>query len=539
MEKRIIIAISLSILVIVLFQVVLPKKAAVTPVTPQEMGPAPLAGKMRPSEAYTEKAYAEKREATFKEKTTTAHTDKYILTFTSAGASLKSIQLKDYPDHKTGAPMDLVLNAEGKRAVLSLESNVLQKGLDRVNFTLTKKENNKLIYEYSKPGQFRIIKEYYLYKPSDYVELRVSIQNLGSSAIEKDYDILGASSLHSVGAVMGRRFLEINSMIDGKIVRNAKVKNEEELIRGIVSWTGVKERYFCMILKPGQESEGVVLKQFSKTNLASGVRTKRASIYSGQTSTDSYILYIGPNDAVRLSNLDFGFEKMLNYGVFGSISKVLLVILRAFHKIVRNWGVAIIMLTMLINLVLFPLTRKSFTSMQKIQEVQPHIEKLRKVHKDNPQKLNKELAELYRQYNINPLGGCLPLLIQMPIFIALYQGLIRSIELKGASFLWIKDLSHPDYVQIPFSLPYIGNQIHVLPLLMVVAMFFQQKMSAKGMAGGSPEQRQQQKIMMTVFPLFFGFLFYNFPSGLVLYWLTNTILMVIEHSSMRKARAHA
>jgi len=112
--------------------------------------------------------------------------------------------------------------------------------------------------------------------------------------------------------------------------------------------------------------------------------------------------------------------------------------------------------------------------------------------------------------------------------------LMRSIELKGANFLWIKDLSRPDYVPLPFSLPLIGNEIHILPLLMVGAMFFQQKISAKTNVGASPEQQQQQKIMLIFFPLFFGFLFYNFPSGLVLYWLTNTVLMVIEHSAMRK-----
>ena len=172
--------------------------------------------------------------------------------------------------------------------------------------------------------------------------------------------------------------------------------------------------------------------------------------------------------------------------------------------------------------------------MRKIQDIQPHIEKLRSVHKDNPQKLNKEMAELYKQYNVNPFGGCLPLLIQMPIFIALYQGLIRSVELKGAHFLWIKDLSLPDYIGTPITLPLIGNNIHLLPLLMVVAMFFQQYISTKNSQSASKEQMQQQKIMLIFFPIFFGFLFYNFPSGLVLYWLTNTVLMVVEHSIIRK-----
>ena len=175
--------------------------------------------------------------------------------------------------------------------------------------------------------------------------------------------------------------------------------------------------------------------------------------------------------------------------------------------------------------------------MRKMQEVQPHIENMRKLHKDNPQKLNRELAELYKQYNVNPFGGCLPLIIQMPIFFALYQGLMKSIELKGAHFLWIKDLSNPDFINLPFTLPLIGSQLHVLPILTAIAMLFQQRSSMQNMGSGSPEQKQQQKIMMVFFPIFFGFLFYNFPSGLVLYWLTNTVLMLIEHATLKKAHA--
>jgi len=341
--------------------------------------------------------------------------------------------------------------------------------------------------------------------------------------------------MQSSSASMGRRFVEIDSMVDGKLVKNTKVKNGESIIRGIISWTGVKERYFCIVLKPRQDSEAVLLKQFGKSDLASGVRTKRIPIYSRSSIEDDYMLYIGPNDMSVLNQPHLGLGQIINYGFFGGISKILLAILRTFHKVVRNWGVAIIMLTMLINLILFPLTKKSLLSMQKIQEIQPHIEKLKTVHKGNPQKLNKELAEVYKQYNVNPFGGCLPMLIQMPIFIALYQGLMRSIELKGAHFLWIKDLSRPDYVHIPFTLPVLGNEIHVLPLLMVGAMFLQQRLSTKSSTGASKEQQQQQKIMLIAFPLFFGFLFYNFPSGLVLYWLTNTVLMVIEHSAIRRS----
>lgn len=533
MEKRLIAAIALSILVIVSFQFLSPRPKQTNVIAPQ----AAAQRVASPSGADTIFPDEHISVPGQEEKETILETDRFILTFTNIGGALKEVQLKEYNEKGTDLPLKIVSQANGEKAVFALESNVLIESLDERTFALTERTAKRIVYAYTLPGRFTVIKRYDLYNSNDYMELRVAIQNLGNTQIYKDYDIVGASGLQASALSMGRKFLEIDSMIDGKLVKSGRVKGGEELVKGIVSWTGVKERYFCAILKPLQDSEGVLIRQFASKNFASGIRAKRVPIYPNTVAEDAYILYVGPNDAKRLSKLGFGFEQIINYGVFGGISKFLLGILRVFHKITRNWGVAIILLTCLINLTLFPLTRKSFTSMKKIQEVQPHIEKMRKLHKDNPQKLNKELAEVYRQYNINPLGGCLPLLIQMPIFIALYQGLIRSIELKGAHFLWIKDLSNPDFVSLPFSLPLIGNQVHILPLLMVVAMFFQQKLSSKSSPGMSSEQQQQQKIMLIFFPLFFGFLFYKFPSGLVLYWLTNTILTSIEHFSMRKGPA--
>ena len=544
MEKRLIIAVSLSILVIVAFQFLFPKPRSTQPATQAAVMPSavtPSPGQTTvPAESYSESARlrqspSEVEARPFEEKKTFAETERYVLTFTNIGGSLQNVELKEYPDAHTGALLALVSNTEAARAVFSVESNVLKEGLARSNFSLAEKDRNKIVYTYEAPGKFKLSKKYTFHNDNDYIALRVVIQNLGIDTIYRDYDILGASGIQPSGHMMGRRFVEIDSMVDGKIVKKASVKNGTAFIKGIISWTGVKERYFSVILKPQQDSEGVILKQFAKTSLASGIRTKRVPVYPGSTIEDSYILYVGPNDTARLNQAEPGLEQIINYGIFGGISKFLLAILRIFHRVVKNWGVAIIMLTFLINIALFPLTKKSFQSMSKIQEVQPHIEKLRKVHKDNPQKLNKELAELYRQYNVNPFGGCLPLLVQMPIFIALYQGLIRSIELKGAHFLWIKDLSRPDSVTIPFTLPVLGNQIHLLPLLMVGAMFLQQKISARATAATSKEQAQQQKFMLVFFPIFFGFLFYNFPSGLVLYWLTNTVLMVIEQSAIRKS----
>jgi YidC/Oxa1 family membrane protein insertase len=200
--------------------------------------------------------------------------------------------------------------------------------------------------------------------------------------------------------------------------------------------------------------------------------------------------------------------------------------------------VSIILLAVFLNILLFPLTMKSFKSMQKMQALHPQMEKLKAQNKNNPQKLNKEMMELYKKYKINPFGGCLPLLLQMPIFFALYQALIKSIELRGASFLWVRDLSMPDAVKIPVALPLLGSSINILPILMIIATVIQQKLSTKSMGSAvTEEQKQQQRMMMFMMPVMFGFIFYSMPSGLVLYWLVNTVLTVIEQFVIFKPTA--
>ena len=161
------------------------------------------------------------------------------------------------------------------------------------------------------------------------------------------------------------------------------------------------------------------------------------------------------------------------------------------------------------------------------------MEKLKVQLKDNPQKLNKEIMELYKKYNINPFSGCLPILLQMPIFIALYQALMKSIELRGASFMWIRDLSSPEAIPLPVSFPIIGDSINILPLVMVAAMVIQQKISTASSGRAiTDEQKQQQKMMLIIMPIMFGFIFYNMPSGLVLYWVVNTVLTIVEQAAI-------
>ncbi len=297
----------------------------------------------------------------------------------------------------------------------------------------------------------------------------------------------------------------------------SKIKNPQVITNPQL--LGLRDRYYALVIlepPPGEyilekRSQGVVL-----------------SWKPPQDKPFKAKIFIGPQEMKILKLYDL--QDVINFGFFHGIGILILKILYFGFRIFKNWGIAIIFLSTLIYIILFPLTVKSTKSMRKMQELQPEIEELRRKFKDNPQKLNKEILELYRKYKINPLGGCLPLFLQIPIFFALYQVLIRAVEIKGAKFLWIKDLSLPDYlIKFPFSLPILGDGLHLLPLIMMGLMFLQQKLTTP-----KTQASEQQKLMSVVFPLLFGIIFYRFPSGLVLYWVCNSLFTFIYQLRLTK-----
>ena len=225
--------------------------------------------------------------------------------------------------------------------------------------------------------------------------------------------------------------------------------------------------------------------------------------------------WFGPKDRTMLATAPDHLSQAVNFGMFSIIARPLLTILAFFHSFVGNWGIAILMLTFCIRVVFWPLSQKSFKSMEQMKKLQPMMKKLREKHKDDKQALNKEMMQLYKTYKVNPAGGCLPIVVQIPVFIGLYQALLNSIELRHASFIeylpfthitWLADLSAAD----PF---------YITPLLMGASMFLQQRLTP---AAGDPTQ---QKVMMFM-PVIFTVMFINFPAGLVIYWLCNNILSI-------------
>jgi membrane protein insertase, YidC/Oxa1 family, C-terminal domain len=252
------------------------------------------------------------------------------------------------------------------------------------------------------------------------------------------------------------------------------------------------------------------------------------TIPAGKTSVYESKLYLGPMDYGFLESVGYGLEQAPNYGWVEFLAKPLLWLLKALNEVFKNYGVTIIVITLLIRLVFLPLTLKGMASMKgmqtKMQEIKPKMDALKEKYKDDKTKQNQELMKLYTSQGINPLtglGGCLPLLIQFPVFIALYYVLDYAIELRHSSFLWIDDLSSPEHL---FDIPGTGIPFRVLPLAMGVSWYASQKMTP---TAGLGTDSAQMKIMEFM-PIIFTVMFWGLPSGLILYWTVSNILSIVQ-----------
>lgn len=379
-----------------------------------------------------------------------------------------------------------------------------------------------VVFEYVTANGMKIKKSFRV-KENDTLELTINVGDTNNSNASS-YDLLvGYFNAEATKNPVARRYFESCVSQGEGIIRKPVFKIKTPIdYSGEIKWAGLRDQYSCVVVVPQQsENKGVVESLDDGSCLKLVVPERRVATASSQVD-DQYLFFIGDQDIEKLKQFYPGSEKLVNFGFFDSISRAILFLLSMIYKVTKSWGLAIILVTILIYVVMCPLSLKSMLSMKKMQSLQPKIEQLRLKNKDNPQKLNIEIMELYRREKVNPLGGCLPMILQIPVFFALYQLLMRFIHLKGASFLWIKDLSEPDRLFIfKSNLPVIGNEFNLLPLLMAGGMFFQQKISAVSPDSASSEQ---QKMLMIVMPIVFCFLFYKLPSGLVMYWFINSLL---------------
>jgi len=320
-----------------------------------------------------------------------------------------------------------------------------------------------------------------------------------------------------------------------------------------VDWVAVKNKYFVQILTPEGGGEGCRVfarRDLSRRELATpglaenkmtavnevgaSVLLAEQTLQPGETLSHAYTFYVGPKKYSELHAMALHQVDVMEFGNWiKPISKLLLRVLNFIHDHLPpyNYGLAIILLTVIVRVVFWPITHKSTESMKRMAAVAPLVNELRAKYKDNPQKQQQEIMALYKEHKVNPLGGCLPMLIQIPVFFALFTVLRSAIELRFASFLWIADLSEPEGL-FPGMIPIVGS-LNVLPLLMAGTMWLQMKLSP---SAGDPAQ---QKIMAVMMPIMMLVFMYPYASGLALYWTTQNVLMIIQQVMMKQKAAHA
>lgn len=452
------------------------------------------------------------------EDTVTIDTDLFRAELTNRGGVLKSWELKRYhtalPEQK---PVQLVYSGGKFRGPLSITvsdadlDKAIREGLYSLekDFTTLNASHpvGHVTLRFQDPNkQLSVEKQLTFHHDSYVVDISLKLDG-----VPQPFDVgLGTN----FGVVeWGDGFIGLigsASMVDDKVEKETP---EAELERkGAVQWVALQDKYFLSVLMPRQATAAVIKKEGDKI-VSAGVRT--ASLSSG--ASVSLQLYAGPKEYDTLRLLNVGLEDTIDFGwfIFGSwsvvkaVAKPIFYVLRFINDYTHNYGVTIILLTMALKLLFVPLQYKSYKSMKQMQVIQPKVLAVQEKFKDDRDRLNKELIKLYRDHKVNPVGGCLPMVLQMPVFVALFNILYMTIDLRQAPFmLWITDLS----VQDPY---------YVLPLIMGATMVIQQKITPTTM------DPTQAKIML-ILPVFMTFLFINFPAGLVLYWLTNNVLTILQ-----------
>ncbi|MDY7039205.1 MAG: membrane protein insertase YidC, partial [Thermodesulfobacteriota bacterium] len=330
-------------------------------------------------------------------------------------------------------------------------------------------------------------------------------------------------------------FIGVALLLDDELETiEPKDMKEEKYYSGRIGWLAYEDDFFMAAIIPDDQSKASFKGRLLPSDIIGATYISQSILLKrGEQTTSSFTLYLGPRDLGILKELGKKLDLAINFGFFDIIAKPLLYVLRYCNQYVKNYGLSIIILTILIKILFWPLTQKSYKSMKEMQKLQPLMVKIREKYKDNKEQMNKEIMGLYKTYKVNPMGGCLPMIIQIPVFFALFRILGNSIELRHAPFfLWINDLSAPDRLfTLPISIPYMTPPcgIPVLTLLMGASMFIQQKMTP------TPGDPTQAKIMMFL-PIIFTVMFINFPSGLVLYWLTNNILSIGQQYRIKKSK---
>ena len=382
-------------------------------------------------------------------------------------------------------------------------------------------ENKNFISFVSEKGGVRLEKTYFLSDGSYVVEVEHRITQISTQGAANPL-VLYSELVRDGTAVSDSEFYstftgpalytdkEKFTKIDFSDIEKNKANIPRQIPAGEPGWVAMVQHYFASAWLPSDKTvRDVYVGKVEQNLYRIGLQTPLNPLAAGASHIEKTRLFIGPQEETLLEKIAPGFDLIKDYGYLTVIAKPIFWLLEQIHSYVANWGWAIVILTLLIKLLFFPLSAASYKSMARMKEVQPRLMTLREQLKGDPQKLNRAMMDLYKQEKINPLGGCLPVVVQIPVFIALYWVLLSSVEMRNAPWiLWINDLSVPD--------PYF-----ILPVIMAVSMYVQVKLNP------TPPDPLQAKIMMWM-PIVFSVMFFFFPAGLVLYWVVNNILSIAQ-----------
>ena len=444
------------------------------------------------------------------EREITVETANYKAVFTTQGAAVKHWFLKD----KSGTPIDLVHSGNISQLATFPGSN----------FDVDQPEPLTLVFTHSSPLGWRVKKTFKLTDGFLHT-LNIQLSKIKNSAQLPAFDVawgpgLGTELKEQKDNEAQTRALALSASSPFSLEKMKPGDYPSKLYH----WAAIDNRYFLAAFIPIKDTDFANLAVARATKKLPPELSLRASAADTAQSQDvSLLFYLGPKGHEHLKSFKLNLEETVDFGYFGFLGKLALGVLNYFYKMTGNYGWAIIILTVLLQIIVLPLTVKSFKASAAMKQLQPLVKELQDKYKADPKRLNVEMLNLYKVHKVNPLGGCLPMLLQLPIFWALFTTLRNAIELRGAHWiLWVKDLSAPDTL-----LTIAGFPINILPLIMGVGMFFQQQMMSV-----STDPAQQK--LMYMMPVLFTFMFWNFPSGLVIYWLTNSILTMTEQYFIMK-----
>jgi YidC/Oxa1 family membrane protein insertase len=549
MEKRTVIAFILSFLVLIIWSFLFAPKFEQKPPAerePKPLGPVEEVASKPDSSVPDETPAPQRTPTTASEKHIVVETPLYKITFSNVDAAIKSVKLKKYRlTTDPQAPfVELVTLEGGARDFLkgrffyrpATQSDTLAYEVSDEAIRLAPDSAPRdLVFEAMNADGILIHQTFRFYPDNYAIDMFVSVRNHSDDRVEGRFH----ASLTNLPPREKKSYYAFNGvalLLDDELEEFAPKKLKDGMsVSGRIGWMAYEVDYFIAAIIPDTPEKASVDGRLLASGAVESVYGAPAVTMAPQEQVENrFTLYLGPRELSVLQQLDKGLDRAINFGWTDIIAKPLLHLLRFFNQYVKNYGVSIILLTILVKILFWPLTHKSYKSMKEMQKLQPLMAKLREKYKNDKQQMNKELMGLYKTYKVNPMGGCLPMVIQIPVFFALFRILGNSIELRHAPFLlWINDLSAPDRLfnfpfQIPFMSPPYG--IPVLTLLMGASMFIQQKMTP------TPGDPTQAKVMMFL-PVIFTVMFINFPSGLVLYWLVNNLLSIGQQYRIKRGAA--